>query len=399
MVDFMDTPDQAAFRARVRDFIEDTAAVAERPGEDPLMEPAGSDASEHASQRWRKALAERGWLGPHWPVEYGGLGLTVTEQFILNQELAERIGTVSGLLGIAVMMFGPTLILTGSEEQKQQHLPKILADEFEWCQGWSEPGAGSDLASLQTRAKREGDDFVISGQKIWTSRAHKADGMYFIARTDPDAPKHRGISFFWMNMDLPGISVRPLVNMADRHSFNEVFFEDVRIPAANMIGEENRGWYAAATLLDFERSGIGNSIGASRQVSRIVDLANELPEEQTRIAERPMLRANFADRAVDAEVGMLFSFRIMTMQAQGLVPNMEASVAKLFNSEMAQRIAQLHMSLLGLYGNLWDEHREEGQHGAAAQRYLQAVSSTIGGGTSEIQRNIIATRGLALPRG
>ncbi|MYI83516.1 MAG: acyl-CoA dehydrogenase, partial [Chloroflexi bacterium] len=148
MVDFTDTPEQAEFRAMVRDFIEDTATVAERPGDDPLMERAGSD-SEGVTLRWRKALAERGWLGPHWPKEYGGLGLTVTEQFILNQELAGRVGGISGLLGIAVMMFGPTLILTGSEEQKQQHLPKILTDEFEWCQGWSEPSAGSDLASLQ----------------------------------------------------------------------------------------------------------------------------------------------------------------------------------------------------------------------------------------------------------
>ena len=363
------------------------------------MEPAGSDASQRAGQRWRKALAARGWLAPHWPGEYGGLGLSVTEQFILNQELAERVGGVSGLLGIAVMMFGPTLILTGSEEQKREHLPKILSDEFHWCQGWSEPSAGSDLASLQTRAVRDGDDFVIRGQKIWTSGAHSADGMYFIARTNPDAPKHRGISFFWMRMDLPGISVRPLVNMADHHGFNEVFFEDVRIPAANMIGEEDRGWYAAATLLDFERSGIGNSVGARRQVERIAELARGLPAEQSRLRERPLLRARFADRAIDAEVGMLFSFRIMTMQARGLVPNMEASVAKLFNSEMTQRIAQLHMSLIGPYGTLWDANREEGQRGAAAQRYLTAVSSTIGGGTSEIQRNIIATRGLALPRG
>ena len=399
MVDFADTPEQAAFRETVRAFIRESAAEAERPGEDPLMEPAGSETAQRASQRWRKALVERGWLAPHWPDEYGGGGMSVTDQFILNQELAERVGGVSGLLGIAVMMFGPTLILTGSEEQKQEHLPKILADEFQWCQGWSEPSAGSDLASLQTRATRDGDDFVIRGQKIWTSGAHTADGMYFIARTDPDAPKHRGISFFWMSMKLPGISVRPLINMGNHHGFNEVFFEDVRIPAENMIGEENRGWYAAATLLDFERSGIGNSVGARRQVDRVVELAQELPREQTRLAERPTLRAQFADRVIDAEVGTLFSFRIMTMQARGLVPNMEASVAKLFNSEMTQRIAQLHMSLIGMHGNLWDENREEGQRGAAAQRYLSAVSSTIGGGTSEIQRNIIATRGLALPRG
>ena len=399
MVDFADTRERASFRATVRAFIEESAAEAERPGEDPLMEPAGADTTQRASQRWRKALVERGWLAPHWPKEYRSAGLSVSDQFILNQELAERVGGVSGLLGIAVMIVGPTLILTGSEEQKREHLPKILADEFQWYQGWSEPSAGSDLASLQTRATRDGDDFVIRGQKIWTSGAHSADGMYCIARTDPDAPKHRGISFFWMSMKLPGISVRPLVNMANRHGFNEVFFEDVRIPAEQMIGEENRGWYAAATLLDFERSGIGNSVGARRQVDRVVQLARELPAEQTRLEERATLRARFAERVIDAEVGMLCSFRIMKMQARGPVPNMEASVAKLFNSEMTQRIARLHMSLLGMYGNLWDPNREEGQREAGAQHYLSAVASTIGGGTSEIQRDIIATRGLALPRG
>ena len=397
MVDFTDTPEEAAFRAEVRDFIE--ANEPDDGGRDSLLEWPASDASQRTTRHWRQALVRRGWLAPHWPEEYGGAGLSVTDQFILNEELAERVGSLAGLLGIAVMMFGPTLILHGSEEQKREHLPKILRDEFQWCQGWSEPSAGSDLASLQTRAVRDGDDFIIRGQKIWTSGAHTADGMYFIARTDPDAPKHRGISFFWMSMKLPGITVRPLVNMGNHHGFNEVFFEDVRIPAGNMIGEENRGWYAAATLLDFERSGIGNSVGARRQVERIVRLAQELPAEQTRARDLPTLRGLFADRVIDAEVGMLFSFRISSLQARGQIPNMEASVAKLFNSEMTQRIAQLHLKLLGLYGNLWDPDREEGQRGVAVQRYVGAVASTIGGGTSEIQRNIIATRGLALPRG
>ena len=398
MVDFTDTTTEAAFRAEVRDFLDSSAPIADG-GDGVDIEWMSVDDSMERMRRWRRTLADRGWLAPHWPEEYGGAGLSVTDQFILNQELAERLGGVAGLYGIAVMMFGPTLIIHGTEEQKQEHLPKILSDEFQWCQGWSEPSAGSDLASLQTRAVRDGDDFIIRGQKIWTSGAHTADGMYFIARTDPDAPKHRGISFFWMSMKLPGISTRPLVNMADHHGFNEVFFEDVRIPADQMIGEENRGWYAAATLLDFERSGIGNSVGARRQVEQIVNLAKELPAEQTTISDVPTLRAKFADRVVDAEVGMLFSFRIAALQSRGVIPNMEASVAKLFNSEMTQRIADLHLSLLGLYANLWDPEREEAQRGAAAHRYLSAVSSTIGGGTSEIQRNIIATRGLGLPRG
>ena len=398
MVDFTDTAEEATFRAQVREFLE-----AHEPEEEPDAGLAGDWATAEEAQertsRWRAILVKQGWLAPHWPTEYGGMGLSVKDQFVLNQEMAERVGSLAGLQGIAVMMFGPTLIIHGTEEQKQQHLPKILKDEFQWCQGWSEPGAGSDLASLQTQAIRDGDEYIIRGQKIWTSGAHTADGMYFIARTDPDAPKHRGISFFWMSMRLDGISVAPLVNMANHHGFNEVFFDDVRIPAGNMIGEENRGWYAAATLLDFERSGIGNSVGSRRQVELLVELAQRLPAEQSTLPRTPVLRGAFADRVIDAEVGQLFSFRITTMQAAGQIPNMEASVAKLFNSEMTQRIAALHMKLIGLYGNLWDESRAEGQRGVAASRYLSAVAATIGGGTSEIQRNIVATRGLGLPRG
>ncbi|MEE8422496.1 MAG: acyl-CoA dehydrogenase family protein, partial [Dehalococcoidia bacterium] len=303
------------------------------------------------------------------------------------------------IIGLGTMMFGPTLIVHGSEQQKQEHLPKILDDSYRWCQGWSEPGSGSDLASLQTRAIRDGDEYVINGQKIWTSGAHTADGMYFIARTDPDAPKHRGISFFWMSMKLPGITVQPLINMANQHGFNEVFFEDVRIPADHLIGQENRGWYHATTLLDYERSGIGNSIGTRRQVERSLAMAKELPPEQSMLTRNALLRLTFADRMVDAVVGMLFSFRITTMQASGQIPNYEASVCKLFNSEMTQRIAALNIKLFGLYGGLADPDREEGERGVAARGYLTAVASTIGGGTSEIQRNIIATRGLGLPRG
>ena len=402
MVDFADSPEEAAFRAEVRQVIadhapKDRAAPARGGRRDGYGADGLSEQARHEQEQWRKALIERRWIVPHWPWEYGGAGLSVKDQFVLSRELAEA-GTWN-ISGLGTMMFGPTLIVHGSEEQKQEHLPKILDDSYRWCQGWSEPGAGSDLASLQTRAVREGDEYVINGQKIWTSLAHSADGMYFIARTDPDAPKHRGISFFWMSMKLPGITVRPLVNMANQHGFNEVFFEDVRIPADHLIGQENRGWYHATTLLDYERSGIGNSVGTRRQVERTLKMAKELPPEQSMLTRNPQLRLAFADRIVDAEVGMLFSFRITTLQANGQIPNYEASVAKLFNSEMTQRIAALNIKLFGLYGGLMDPDREEAERGAAGSGYLQAVASTIGGGTSEIQRNIIATRGLGLPRG
>ena len=400
MVDFTDTTEEAAFRTVVREFIEQNAPprrTGAAAGAFGYAQGAQDPEAREARERWRQAVIDRRWIAPNWPEEYGGAGLSVKQQFILNSEMAER--GLGNFGGVGVMMFGPTLIVHGSEEQKREHLPKILDDSFVWCQGWSEPNAGSDLASLRTRAERDGDEYVINGQKIWTSLADHADGMYFIARTDPDAPKHRGISFFWMSMKTPGITVRPLANIAGQYGFNEVFFEDVRIPAKNLIGEENRGWYHATTLLDYERSGIGNSVGVGRRVRNMVEMAKALPPEQSMLDRNPELRLRFADRTIDAEVGLLFSFRITTLQARKQIPNYEASVAKLFNSEMSQRIAALHIQLFGLYGNMMDPDREEAQRGQAARGYVGSPSSTIGGGTSEIQRNIIATRGLGLPRG
>ncbi len=399
MVDFADAPDEAAFRAEARTFIDEYAP--KRRGDDDEGATFGrrglSPEMREAWDRWRDALVERGWIAPHWPREYGGAGLTVKEQSILNEEFAEA-DTIS-VGGFGVMMLGPTLIIHGTEEQKQEHLSRILKGEVSWCQGWSEPGAGSDLASLQNRAIRDGDDFVINGQKIWTSGAQFADAMYMLARTDPDAPKHRGISFFMFEMKTPGVTVRPLEQMSGGRGFNEVFFEDVRVPAKNMVGEENRGWYVGATLMDYERSGIGNSVGTRRRLEELLKLAKGLPAEQSMLGRGSELRLTFADRVIDAEVALLFSYRLVTLQNRGQVPNHEASMTKLFASEMGQRIAALNIKLFGLYGNLVDRDREEAQRGAAARGYVQAVSSTIAGGTSEIQRNIIATRGLGLPRG
>ncbi|MDP2328666.1 MAG: acyl-CoA dehydrogenase family protein [Dehalococcoidia bacterium] len=396
-MDLDDTPEQAAFRTQVLAFIDEHGAKA--MAEETEGEALLSREVRAKTKGWRDALVASGWIAPAWPKEYGGAGLSATEQFILNEELAEH--GLSNVGGFGVMMFGPTLMIHGTPEQKQEHLGKIQRGEVVWCQGWSEPSAGSDLASLQTRAIREGDEYVLNGQKIWTSGAQHADWMYMLARTDPDAPKHRGISLLMFPMDSPGVSVRPLINLANNHGFNEVFFEDVRVPVSNRVGEENRGWYVGMTLTDYERSGIGSAVGTQRRLRGLRQAALDTPPEQTVLGRTggSMWRLAFTDRWIEAEIARLFSCLNITIQARNMVPNYEASMSKLFTSELNQRIASTTLRLYGLYGSLWDTARPEAQSGKAAAGYLGAVSSTIAGGTSEVQRNIIATRGLGLPRG
>ncbi|MCB9483395.1 MAG: acyl-CoA dehydrogenase family protein [Dehalococcoidia bacterium] len=393
-MDLSDSPAEATFRAEVRAFLDENAD--KYPNRGRGWEEGDFPGSE-AMKPWRDALVDKGWIAPHWPKEYGGAGLSAQEQFVLNEEFAEA--GVNNVGGFGVMMIGPTLMVHGTDEQKQEHLTKILHGERNWAQGWSEPGAGSDLASLQTRAIRDGDEYVVNGQKIWTSGAHRADWIYMLARTDPDAPKHRGISLLMFDLKTPGVSIRPLINMADGHAFNEVFFEDVRVPVKNRLGEENRGWYVGMTLTDFERSGIGNAVGVQRILRGLLKQAQTLPAEQTQSARKLSWRLAFADRWIEADIARLFSYLNMTLQLRNLIPNHEASMSKLYTTELNQRIAATTLKLFGLYGQLWDKDRPEALRGAAARGYLGAVSSTIAGGTSEIQRNIIATRGLGLPRG
>jgi len=278
-VDWNDSTEQAAFRKEVRDLIAQRLPARYRSaGGGGLFEggwqsdrKSNDPAAREAAETWASALAEKGWIAPHWPKQYGGAGLTTMEQFIFNQEMAEANAPAVG--GMGVSMLGPTLIVHGTEEQKAEHLPKILSGEVAWAEGYSEPGSGSDLASLQTRAVRDGDDFVINGQKIWTSGAQYADWLFALVRTDPNAPKHRGISFLLLDRNTPGLTVRPLTDMGWNQPFNETFFEDVRVPAKNLVGEENRGWYVGMTLLDFERSGIGTSVMARKQLRRLIDYA------------------------------------------------------------------------------------------------------------------------------
>jgi alkylation response protein AidB-like acyl-CoA dehydrogenase len=275
-------------------------------------------------------------------------------------------------------------------------VPKIASGEDVWCTLYSEPGAGSDLAALETKAVQDGDDFVINGQKIWTSIAQHAQWGWLAARTDAEAPKHKGISTFVVPMDTPGITIRPLVNIAGQAGFNEVFFDNVRIPKNYLVGELNRGWYHVAVALDFERSGIQAYAGGRRTIERLVRYVQQNPETLRRY---PQARLRLADRAVELAAGTNIAYRIPWMQSQGIVPNYEASISKLFGSEFTQRLASTGLQLLGLFGGLAPGSPYAPLTGQLERAYLNAVASTIAAGTSEVQRGIIATRGLGLPRG
>jgi len=394
-MDFRDTTEEAAFRTQVQSFIKKEAPQSARgvSGEEALV------GNWERNKEWFKKLAERGWIAPAWPKEYGGAGLSTMEQFILNEELSlHRVPRPLHLI-IGLGMAGPTMIVHGTDEQKQKYLPGILAGEDVWCQGYSEPGAGSDLASLQTRAVKDGDDYVINGQKIWTTLAHIAKSMILLARTEPDAPKHKGITYFIVDMKSPGVTVRPLMNMAGTHEFNEVFFDNVRVPKENIIGEENRGWYAAVTTLDFERSAIGSAIGMKQSVEALVDYAREHANDHTSVLKHnEAMRYELSDRMVEVEVGRMLSYRVASLQNRGLIPNYEASLLKLYTTELNQRIARTGVRVLGLYGQLMRGSELAPNKGRNCYTYLRSVAYTIEGGTSEVQRNIVAQRGLGLPR-
>jgi alkylation response protein AidB-like acyl-CoA dehydrogenase len=389
-MDFRDGPEEAAFRTEVRAFIaKELPPELRQPDEAILGVGVGEDTRD---QEWLRKLATRGWVAPAWPKEYGGAGMSVLQQFVYNEEMARARAPRPNFLAIGLI--GPTIIVHANDEQKKQYLPGIMSGEVFWCQGFSEPGSGSDLASLQTRAVLDGDEYVINGQKIWTSGAHRADKMMLLARTDNDVPKHKGISCFVLDMKAPGVSVRPLTNMSEVHSFNEVFFDNVRVPRKDMIGELNRGWYVATTTLDFERSGIISAISLEELVKEIAAATRPVWSKQN----AAVARSELADRFIEVKISILLSYRIASMQAAGLIPNMEASITKLFSSELSQRIAKTASHLGGLQGALGPGSAYALMDGRIERMYRTQVGSTLAGGTSEIQRNIIAQRGLGLPR-
>jgi len=394
-MDFRFSPEEEAFRREVHDFIETECPPNLRGEGVNLFQEVGNLFA------WRAKVAKKGWVAPAWPKEYGGAGMTIMEQFIYNLETARmRAPAPIFIGGLAVAVIGPTIIIYGTEEQKKEHIPRILSGEVMWCQGFSESGAGSDLASLQTRAVKDGDDYVINGQKIWTTLAHMSQYMLLLARSDPDVPKHKGLSYFIVPMKAPGVTVRPLYNMAGSHEFNEVFFDNMRIPANNLVGEENRGWYQAVTTLDIERSNIGSAVGQSQGVEDLVRFARENRDNGVvRIASDPSLRHELAERYIETQASLMLSYRMVTMQARGLIPNYEASATKLYSMELNQRIANTGLRLMGLYGQLSRGSKWAPLKGRMEFQYIRSVANTIEGGTSEVQRNIVATRGLGLPRG
>ena len=392
-MDYQFTESDESFRTEVVDFIDDNWVPPEGTNE------PGDDSFYEAERAFEKRAASKGWLTMAWPEEYGGRGASHIQQMIYREEAAYRGAPGSGGQGIS--MVGPCLMLHGTEAQRQEHLPRIATGESYWAQGFSEPGNGSDLAGLQTRAVRDGDDFVINGQKIWTSGAHYADWIHVLTRTDPEAPKHRGISYFLLDMKTPGIEVRPLINMLGEHGFNEVYFTDVRVPASNMLGEYNRGWYVAATLLDFERSGVQWSATSRKSVELMTEYAAERPGRRggAKLLDDPGVRNGLANLMIESEISKLISYRVVWMQSQELVPNHEASMSKMFGSELGQRVARFGVNMMGLHSQRIDPDDPDAPLAARIGRsYMSSVPSTIAAGTSEIQRNIIATRGLQLPR-
>ena len=388
-LDFRFTPEQEAFRQEVVGFIRKELPANLLAGDFPY-----SDKNFEATMAFRKKLGQKKWTGIGWPKEYGGLGALHTTQAIFHEEMIYH----NAPLDPQAYQVGPAIIAYGSDYLKRKFLAGTVTQDIVWCQGFSEPNAGSDLANLQTSAVADGDDFIINGQKIWTSLGHKANWIHILVRTDPKAPKHKGISYFVVDMKSPGVTIRPLVNMADLHEFNEVFFTNVRVPRQNMIGELNQGWYVAMTTLENERSGardLGNVRRMLDQVLRIYQSTKGHPG----IRHDVVAKHRLAEMAIELAVTRQLAFRVSWMHEQKLPMTREPSIVKMFGTDLQQRVTQLGMQVQGLYGQTRHGSRRALEDGIVAHEYLHAISTPISAGSNEVQRNIIATRGLGLPRG
>ncbi len=395
-MDFQYTADQDAFRLELREWLE--ANLTDDLRVDDAQDERVAPDRETFERRvaWQKKMHAAGWVGISWPQEYGGRGATLMEQVIFDEEcFRARAPILPGYSGIG--MAGPTLIEWGTEAQKRHFLPRILSGEDIWCQGYSEPGAGSDLASLSTRAEDRGDHFVVNGQKVWTSGAQFADWIYLLVRTDPKAPKHRGISYLLVDMHTPGITVRPLVLMTGHQHFNEVFFVDVVVPKANLVGKQNEGWRPAMTTLMYERkSGGGRS--HMDQIIRLGALARRVTAGGRPAWDSPLVRQGFAQLAIEATCLKYTRLRNLTRQLRGEPPGPEGSILKLFGSELGVRIADFAGEMLGTHVLLNRPSEAVPDAPRWYNRVLAARQYTIAGGTSEIQRNIIGERVLGLPK-
>jgi alkylation response protein AidB-like acyl-CoA dehydrogenase len=398
-MDFTLTPEQKSFRDEVRDWLDKNLVgdwVARlRHGSD-VPRPEAYD----LLKQWQRRLHEAGFVGLTWPKEYGGRGLTFMEEMILHQEMAlHRAPPVLNILAIG--MAGPTIIAYGTEEQKKRYPAKMLSCEEIWCQGYSEPNAGSDLASLQTRAVKDGEYYVVNGQKVWTSLAHIADWMMLLARTNPDVPKHKGITYFLLDMSSPGVSVKPLRQMTGDAEFNEVYFDNVRIHESQILGGLDNGWAVGMTTLMYERLALGFGLQVRLRIALdgLVDLARSRSYNGKPATQDPVIRQKLAQLWIDTEVFKYTGARAITKLLKGELPGPEASTGKMMWVEGHQRLQELAMEIEGPFAQLMKGSEWAVADGLWQHSFLRSRANSIEGGTTEIQKNIIGERVLGLPKG
>ena len=390
-MDLSYSPQYEAFRSEVRSFLDKNKSKA--PVSRGMMS-AGS-----GTLAWQQLLIENGYAARTIPKEYGGFGAEpdILKSRIIAEEFTAA-GVPMGLGGQGISMFVPTLLELGTEEQKKTYIEPTLKGKLVWCQGYSEPGSGSDLASLQTKAHEDGDDFVINGQKIWTSTAKSAHMMFCLVRTEPDAPKHEGISYLIFSMDTPGIDVRPLTTMTGHAEFNEVFFTDVRVPKTQIVGGRGQGWFVANATLKHERGMLGDPNQAGARLREIVDLMHEETMDGERLIDNPLFR----DRLVQLQSRVLamqfHGLRLLTASSKGEDAGLARLIVKLQGCEINHQLAALAIDALGELGVLYGNSPHLRAHGSWQHRYMFDLGLIIGGGTAQIQKNIISERGLAMPR-
>jgi alkylation response protein AidB-like acyl-CoA dehydrogenase len=404
-MDFTFTPEQEEYRAKLRAILEKHSAEAFGRKGDGLGSSTASLLDVRDDQRWsqlldyHQRLYRDGIIALHWPKEWGGGGATMIEQAIYQDE-ALRLGLpLYGANQLAIDRIGPTLMHLGTDQQKRQHLAKMLTGEQIWCQGYSEPGAGSDLAGLQTRATLDGDTFIVNGQKVWTSLAHRADWQVLLVRTDPSAPKHKGISYLLVDMHSPGITIRPLVQITGDAGFNEVFYDNVRVPKENLVGDLNAGWQVSIATLMYERVSGGTRHPVERTIGELIDLAKQIEFQGVAATTHPYVRQKLAQFATESRCLRLSRYRSLTSQLKGKVPGAESSFGKLFATELNLRVAMFADEMLGAYGTLAHGSPYAVEGGRWMNRTLAARGLTIAAGSSEIQHNIIGERVLKLPKG
>ncbi len=396
-MDFRYTPEQEAFRSDLRGWLAANLSP-DLCVDDAKDERIAPDKETFDLRRaWQRTMYDAGWVGAAWPQEYGGRGATLLEQVIFEEEYTRaRAPVLPGNSGISLC--GPTLMQWGTPAQKERFLQRTLSGETIWCQGDSEPGAGSDLASLQTKAADMGDHFIVNGQKVWTSGAQYADWIFMLVRTDPDAPKHKGISYILVDKSTPGITVRPLVLLTGHAHFNEVFFEDVKVPKENLVGEKNEGWKVTVTTLAYERAGAGVS-NHDDQIMRLVALAKDVPIDGRPAWEQAWVRQKLVQLKTDSESLKYTRMRGITRMLKGQPPGPEGSMLKLCGSELGVRIATFATELLGAHTMVNEPSESVPDAPRWFNRMLSARQYTISAGTSEIQRNIMGERVLGLPKG